>query len=89
MLNILPIYENPFWRDLGLSGEARSTVGVLGEIHDASMLGGAAALFGFFRISAQARGRAGDDVLRDRCRAQLGRLFGSKAAAPVADVIQD
>lgn len=53
------------------------------------MPSGAAAPFGFFRISAQARGRAGDDVLRDRCRAQLGRLFGSKAAAPVADVIQD
>jgi hypothetical protein len=27
----LAIYEKPFWRDLGLSGEARSTVGVLGE----------------------------------------------------------
>lgn len=85
----LAIYDKPFWRDLGLSGEARSAVGVLGEIHDASMPNGAAALFGFFRIPAQARERAGNDALRDHCRAQLGRLFGPQAAAPVADVIQD
>lgn len=85
----LAVYDMPFWRELGLSGEARSAVGVLGEIHDASVQGGLAALFGFFRIPAQARGRAGNDVLRSHCRLQLGRLFGPKATAPVADVIQD
>lgn len=85
----LAVYDKPFWRYQGLSGEARSAVGVLGEIHDASMPDGGAALFGFFRIPAQVRRRAGDDVLRDQCRAQLGRLFGPQAAAPVTDVIQD
>ncbi|MTV39027.1 flavin monoamine oxidase family protein [Duganella radicis] len=85
----LAVYDKPFWREQGLSGEARSAVGVLGEIHDASMPGGAAALFGFFRIPVQARVRAGNDVLRDHCRAQLARLFGQQGAAPRADVIQD
>jgi len=85
----LAVYDRPFWREHGLSGEARSAMGVLGEIHDASTPDGEAALFGFFRITAQARGHAGDGVLREHCRAQLARLFGPLAATPVDDVIKD
>ena len=83
------IYDTPFWREQGLSGEARSARGPLGEIHDASMPGGSAALFGFFGIPAHVRKNVRDDVLRAHCRAQLVRLFGTQAAAPEAEVIKD
>lgn len=85
----LAIYERPFWREQGLSGAARSALGPLGEIHDASMPGGHAALFGFLGVPAHVRHGVGDAELRSRCRAQFARLFGPAAAQPVMDVIQD
>jgi monoamine oxidase len=85
----IAIYDTPFWREQGLSGEARSACGPLAEIHDASMPGGSAALFGFFGVPAQIRKSVADDVLRAHCRAQLVRLFGPQASTPHADVIKD
>ena len=85
----LAVYEHPFWREQGLSGEARSAVGPMAEIHDASMPDGHAALFGFLGIPATVRQRVSDGVLREHCRAQFTRLFGTQAAAPVSDVIKD
>ena len=85
----LAVYDTPFWREQGLSGDARSAVGPLGEIHDASMPGGSAALFGFFGLPARARQGVDDGVLRSHCRAQLARLFGPQAGAPKADFIKD
>jgi monoamine oxidase len=85
----IALYDNPFWREQGLSGEARSAIGPLGEIHDASMPGGHAALFGFFGVPAQARKSVSDDALRMHCRNQLVRLFGPQAAAPTSDFIKD
>lgn len=82
-------YDAPFWRAQGLSGEARSTRGPLAEIHDASMPGGGAALFGFFGVPARVRRSVPEDVLRTHCRAQLTRLFGARAATPLADFIKD
>lgn len=85
----IAIYDAPFWREHGLSGEARSTQGLLSEIHDASMPGGSAALFGFFGLPARVRKGVPDDVLRKHCRAQLVRLFGAQAATPRVDVVKD
>jgi len=85
----IAIYETPFWREQGLSGEARSMRGPLGEIHDASMHGGSAALSGFFGVSARERQSVPEDELRSHCRAQLARLFGPQAAKPRADVFKD
>lgn len=85
----IAVYDTPFWRDQGLSGEARSTVGPLGEIHDACMPGGSAALFGFFGLPAQVRKRLTDEELRMHCRVQLARLFGNQAATPTAEFIKD
>jgi monoamine oxidase len=83
------LYPTPFWRDAKLSGEARSLLGPLGEIHDASYPDGCGALFGFFSLPAHARERLDDELLRQRCRAQLVRLFGPQAANPSMDVIKD
>lgn len=83
------IYDAPFWRDQGLSGSARSALGPLAEVHDVSMPGGHAALFGFVGVPARARRDVPDSVLRAHCRAQLGRLFGERAATPVADALKD
>ena len=85
----IALYDSPFWRGQGLSGEARSARGPLGEIHDASMPGGSAALFGFFSVPAQVRRDVPEDVLRLHCRAQFVRLFGPQAGAPRAEFIKD
>lgn len=83
------LFDSPFWREQGLSGEARSLSGPLGEIHDASLPEGKAALFGFFSMPAAHRQQAGNDVLVQQCRDQLSRLFGGQAGQPVFDVIKD
>ncbi|MFZ2987942.1 flavin monoamine oxidase family protein [Ideonella sp.] len=83
------IYGSPFWREQGLSGSARSGAGPMGEIHDVSMPGGHAALFGFLGVPARVRRQVSDEVLRMHCRAQLVRLFGEQAGAPLGDALQD
>ncbi|WP_404472087.1 FAD-dependent oxidoreductase [Vreelandella venusta] len=83
------LYPTPFWRKAQLSGEARSLIGPLGEIHDASHPDGVGALFGFFSLPASARAQIDDETLRQHCRAQLVRLFGPEAANPKRDVIKD
>ena len=81
-------YATPFWREQGLSGDAFSRVGPLGELHDACNMR-SAALFGFFGVDAATRARWTAERLREACRAQLGRLFGPMAAEPLEDWIQD
>lgn len=83
------VYDTPFWREAGLSGEARSARGPLGEIHDASMPDGSAALFGFFAVPAAVRRGVSEEVLIGHCRAQFARLFGPQAAFPKAEFIKD
>jgi monoamine oxidase len=77
----LAVYDRPFWREAGLSGDAMSRVGPMVEIHDASPAeGGPYALFGFIGVPPLARSDA--QLLRQQVRAQLGRLFGPAATAP-------
>lgn len=85
----LAVFDTPFWREQGLSGEARSARGPMVEIHDASMPGGSAALFGFIGVPARTRQRVPEAELRRLCRAQLVRLFGSQAENPHFDIIRD
>ncbi|WP_171115180.1 NAD(P)/FAD-dependent oxidoreductase [Ruegeria sp. HKCCA5463] len=82
------VYDTPFWREDGLSGDAMSRHGPMAEIHDASPAsGGPFALFGFIGIPAQARRDEGD--VRQQVLAQLGRLFGRKAISPSALLLKD
>ncbi len=83
------VYDTPFWREPRLSGSARSSVGPMGEIHDISTPGGHAALFGFLGVPALVRRQVTDEELRAHCRAQLARLFGQRAAAPVGEALKD
>jgi monoamine oxidase len=83
------VYDTPFWREQGLCGGARSGAGPMGEIHDLSMPGGHAALFGFLGVPAQVRHQVSDEVLRTHCRAQLARLFGERAHTPLGDALKD
>ncbi len=88
---MMAIYDQPFWREKGLSGDAFSHVGPLGEIHDAcppAGAGGPYALFGFFALPPEAR-QAHADELQQACLQQLGRLFGSRAAEPLEARIRD
>ena len=79
---VLAVYDRPFWRDNGLSGQGMSWAGVLQEIHDASQPDGLAALFGFFRLSAAERSVLDRDELNRRVIDQLVRLFGEEARQP-------
>lgn len=85
----IAVYDTPFWREQGLSGAARSALGPMAEIHDASMPGGHAALFGFLGVPAPLRRGVAPDLLRSHCRAQLRRLFGERAATPIWDGVKD
>jgi monoamine oxidase len=83
------IYDKPFWREQGLSGQARSACGPLVEIHDASNPQGQAALFGFVGLPVDLRQQLTQTELKSLCRAQLKTLFGTEAATPQSDLLQD
>lgn len=81
-------YARPFWREHGLSGDAFSGVGPLGEVHDACNESGAA-LFGFLSMNAARRQSMNMSDLKALCREQLKRLFGDEALNPIEDFIHD
>ena len=86
---LVAVYDKRFWTELGLSGSAISQVGPLAEVHDASPGNGSeAALFGFFAVPAGQRS-AGQATLETMAIAQLERLFGPKAAAPLQVLVKD
>ncbi|MCI0994960.1 FAD-binding protein [Pseudomonas sp. ICMP22404] len=83
------LFDTPFWREQGLSGEGRSGVGPLVEIHDASIPQGSAALFGFIGVPATFRKNMPESELRSLCRAQLVRMFGPQTGTPKAEFLKD
>lgn len=83
------IYERPFWKEEGLSGQATSWAGPLQEIHDASPDNGYGALFGFFGLSAKMRQELGEEQILRLVTAQLTRLFGPEAGKPLALLYKD
>lgn len=86
---IVAIYDQPHWRDAGLSGDAMSQRGPMVEIHDASPMDGAPyALLGFVGVPAASR-IAHKNALLSSAVAQLTTLFGAKMAEPRAILFQD
>jgi monoamine oxidase len=85
----LAVFDDPFWRADGLAGTAQSAVGPMVEVQDATSPGGHAALFGFIGVPAQARAGIDRNDMLSGCRAQLVRLFGERAARPVAETLLD
>ena len=87
---ILALYEKPFWRAAGLSGDASSRHGPMVEIHDASPKNpnSSAGLFGFLGVPAPYRQNKEQAILAG-VKAQLIRLFGEEAANPIEIVYKD
>lgn len=83
------VYDSSFWREKGLSGQVRSRCGPMVEIHDASQAEGVIALFGFIGVPASVRKTLSEQKLKEACRQQLVRLFGSQAQHPQAEYIKD
>jgi monoamine oxidase len=87
---VIALYETPFWREQGLSGEVFSRRGPLSEIYDASPVsGGPYALFGFSGLTAGMRRELGVPEFSRRILDQLQRLFGEQASLPVELLIKD
>jgi len=87
---VIAVYETPFWRTQGLSGEVFSLRGPLSEIYDASPFsGGPYALFGFSGLNAEMRLQLGQSEFSRRSVSQLQRLFGAQASLPVELLIKD
>ena len=83
------LYERPFWREAGLSGDGISRRGPLMEIHDASAAGSDyGALFGFVGIPANSPARARRRLIDDATK-QLERMFGPALANPLDVIVKD
>lgn len=73
------LYNEPFWRDLGLSGRIASRLGPMVEAHDLSGKDGTpAALFGFIGLPAHIRSNNAEK-LEAALIDQLVRCFGPQA----------
>lgn len=83
------VYEEPFWRADGLSGQATDPDGPFTIMFDNSPPDGSpGVLLGFFEADhARAMARLAPDQRRKAALDQLVRIFGEKAAEPV-DVIE-
>ncbi len=83
-------YNNPFWRENGLAGQAFSQVGPMVEIHDASSdTESNFALFGFIGLQSDVRSQLSIDQLKSQCIEQLGAIFGSEALDAEISCLKD
>lgn len=86
---ILAVYDQPHWRNAGLSGDGMSQKGPMTEIHDASPSeGGPYALFGFVGFPPEMRRQYPERTL-DLAQEQLIAMFGAEMAAPLSLMMQD
>jgi monoamine oxidase len=83
------VYDRPYWRDKGFSGDAISQKGPLGEIHDASpSVGGPFALFGFVGWPTEVRAQHRAETITYAI-AQLQEIFGAALGQPLATQMMD
>lgn len=82
------LYPEPHWRQAGLSGQAFSQRGPLGEIHDGSNRDqGPYGLTGFLNIPAAQRN--GENAITRAILVQLAAIYGPAAAQPMDFYYQD
>jgi len=82
------LYEEPFWRQAGLSGQAFSQRGPLSEIHDGSNRnGGPYGLTGFVGLPAVQR--SNQQRLTEEILDQLEAIYGKPAAQPTICFYRD
>jgi len=91
---ILFLYDSPFWREQGLSGEAFSQRGPLTEVYDGSPYSpsdaeASYALTSFVGLSALQRRQAGEGPLVEASLAQLEQLFGPQAREVKQVIVKD
>lgn len=91
VIKCMALYDEPFWRAAGLSGEATSTDGPVKVVFDNSPPDGApGVLLGFLEGSqARALGRVPEAQRRAAVVGCFARLFGPRAARPVGYVDRD
>jgi monoamine oxidase len=83
------VYDRPYWRDAGLSGDAISQKGPLVEIHDASpSVGGPFALFGFVGWPPDIRAQHRTETVTHAI-VQLQDMFGATLGQPLATEVMD
>lgn len=82
------VYDEPFWRNNGLSGQAFSHCGPIGEIHDGSNGDQPPyGLTGFLGVPAVRRSKEAE--LKNVMLSQLEHMFGEPAANPAAFFYKD
>jgi len=82
------LYNDPFWRCHGFSGQAFSQKGPLGEIHDGSAdKNGPYGLTGFINIPAAQRNH--EEALTEAILSQIEAVYGKPADQPVLFYYQD
>jgi monoamine oxidase len=84
VIKCFAVYDEPFWRADGLSGSAVSAQGPLTlTVDNSSPQGTPGILVGFLEgRAARELGRVGAAERRDAVLANLGRMFGPRAARP-------
>jgi monoamine oxidase len=91
VIKCIAVYERPFWRDEGFSGEALSDEGPIELVFDDSPADGShGALVGFsLGNSARQSSAQGAEARRSAVLAAFARFFGPRAANPVQYLDQD
>lgn len=84
VIKYVAVYERPFWRDQGLSGQATSARGPVRVVFDASPQGGSRGVLGGFASGQPARelGTMAEHGRREAVLDSLGRMFGDRARRP-------
>jgi monoamine oxidase len=88
VIKCMAVYEEPFWRSAGLSGQVTSTEGPVKVVFDNTpSTGGVGVLIGFLEgAHARALGALSLDERRAAVVGCFARYFGPRAAAPSAYV---
>jgi monoamine oxidase len=90
-VKVLALYERPFWRDAGFSGEVVSDRGAIGIVFDTTKgEGRQPALVGFVEgVAARAWSTRAPDERRKTSLVELAGFFGPEAERPIEWIEQD